>query len=197
MQNGGVPGALPCCDRKERPGLNAISRDRRHAVAKHVCRLRLVVPKALLDRMRFDPRRGWATDGPERLGLLIDDLDTPTRAAGAAADGRTPPPGDVDQDVAAAARRWLPGRLSLLQPLFEPVHALAWVRPKTPISLVNQVRVKPHEAKPVREGLDVERRHVAPGLGAHRDGRVHVKAASAWISPELCRWRVEQNRPDR
>lgn len=59
IQNGSDPIALPCCDREEGPRLDATSRDRGHAVAKHVLRLKLVVPKVLLDRMRLDPLGGW------------------------------------------------------------------------------------------------------------------------------------------
>lgn len=133
----------------------------------------------LLSWIRFDPVGRRATDGPKRLGLLIDDLDAPTRAAGAAAHGRAK---NVDQPLAATAGRWLPGRLQRLRPLFDPAHPQACLHPETLISLIDQVSVKPHEAESVNERVDVETWLGAAGIsGSDGDRGVHVKAASAWL----------------
>ncbi len=71
------------------------------------------------------------------------------------------------------------GGSSPLQPLFDPAHPQACVRAKTPISLVDQVPVKPHEAKSVNERVDVDSRQPAVGLGGTAaDGSMCLETAS-------------------
>lgn len=180
IQNRGVSLPLPCCNREVRPLLDPGSRQRRNALAKDVLRLKLVARGAFLLRVRLDPLGSWPTEGPERFVLLVDDLDAPPRPADAAPDSRTATPGGIDQGLAAVAGRRPSGPGERLQLLRNPAHPDAHVRSNPVLSLVNEVSVESHEAKPVNVRLDVERRRVvfSPGDG---HGHVAVEAAVPWI----------------